>query len=127
MGSAASSSHVDGELDLYDNYIFAVSSALNGAFLTGAGSEDALTGEGGVSSGDALAGDGGVSVICEQSEDEFLISFQVPADERQELQVVLRVTDFRTSDRYYEVKTWKIVNVEDWEMEDEPLNLIPVL
>ncbi len=127
VGSAASSSHVDGELDLYDNYIFAVSSALNGAFLTGAGSEDALTGEGGVSSGDALAGDGGVSVICEQSEDEFLISFQVPADERQELQVVLRVTDFRTSDRYYEVKTWKIVNVEDWEMEDEPLNLIPVL
>ena len=122
VGSAASSSHVDGELDLYDNYIFAVSSALNGAFLTGAGSEDALTGEGGVSSGD-----GGVSVICEQSEDEFLISFQVPADERQELQVVLRVTDFRTSDRYYEVKTWKIVNVEDWEMEDEPLNLIPVL
>lgn len=127
VGSAASSSHVDGELDLYDNYIFAVSSALNGAFLTGADSEDALTGEGGVSSGDALAGDGGVSVICEQSEDEFLISFQVPADERQELQVVLRVTDFRTSDRYYEVKTWKIVNVEDWEMEDEPLNLIPVL
>ena len=127
VGSAASSSHVDGELDLYDNYIFAVSSALNGAFLTGAGSEDALTGEGGVSSGDALTGDGGVSVICEQSEDEFLISFQVPADERQELQVVLRVTDFRTSDRYYEVKTWKIVNVEDWEMEDEPLNLIPVL
>ena len=45
VGSAASSSHVDGELDLYDNYIFAVSSALNGAFLTGAGSEDALTGE----------------------------------------------------------------------------------
>ena len=127
VGSAASSSHVDGELDLYDNYIFAVSSALNGAFLTGADSEDALTGEGGVSSGDALAGDGGVSVICEQSEDEFLISFQVPAVERQELQVVLRVTDFRTSDRYYEVKTWKIVNVEDWEMEDEPLNLIPVL
>ncbi len=127
VGSAASSSYVDGELDLYDNYIFAVSSALNGAFLTGADSEDALTGEGGVSSGDALAGDGGVSVICEQSEDEFLISFQVPADERQELQVVLRVTDFRTSDRYYEVKTWKIVNVEDWEMEDEPLNLIPVL
>lgn len=118
VGSAASSSHEDGELDLYDNYIFAVSSALNGAFLTGADS---------VSSGDALAEDGGVSVICEQSEDEFLISFQVPADERQELQVVLRVTDFRASDRYYEVKTWKIVNVEDWVMEDEPLNLIPVL
>lgn len=141
VGSAASSSHEDGELDLYDNYIFAVSSALNGAFLTGedtfssgdastgadsASSSDASTGADSVSSGDALAGDGGVSVICEQSEDEFLISFQVPADERQELQVVLRVTDFRASDRYYEVKTWKIVNVEDWVMEDEPLNLIPV-
>ncbi len=130
VGSAASSSHEDGELDLYDNYIFAVSSALNGAFLTGAdsvSSGDASTGGGNFSSGGALAGDGGVSVICEQSEDEFLISFQVPADERQELQVVLRVTDFRASDRYYEVKTWKIVNVEDWVMEDEPLNLIPVL
>ena len=154
VGSAASSSHEDGELDLYDNYIFAVSSALNGAFLTGedtfssgdastdadsassgdastgadsASSGDASTGADSVSSGDALAGDGGVSVICEQSEDEFLISFQVPADERQELQVILRVTDFRASDRYYEVKTWKIVNVEDWVMEDEPLNLIPVL
>ena len=154
VGSAASSSHVDGELDLYDNYIFAVSSALNGAFLTGAdtfssgdastdadsasssdvstgadsaSSGDASTGADTFSSGDALTGDGGVSVICEQSEDEFLISFQVPADERQELQVVLRVTDFRASDRYYEVKTWKIVNVEDWVMEDEPLNLIPVL
>ncbi len=154
VGSAASSSHEDGELDLYDNYIFAVSSALNGAFLTGAdtfssgdastdadsasssdvstgadsaSSGDASTGADTFSSGDALTGDGGVSVICEQSEDEFLISFQVPADERQELQVVLRVTDFRASDRYYEVKTWKIVNVEDWVMEDEPLNLIPVL
>lgn len=142
VGSAASSSHEDGELDLYDNYIFAVSSALNGAFLTGgdtfssgdastgadsASPSDASTGADSASSGDALAGDGGVSVICEQSEDEFLISFQVPADERQELQVVLRVTDFRASDRYYEVKTWKIVNVEDWVMEDEPLNLIPVL
>ena len=41
--------------------------------------------------------------------------------------MVLRVTDFRASDRYYEVKTWKIVNVEDWVMGDEPLNLIPVL
>lgn len=130
VGSAASSSHEDGEFDLYDNYIFAVSSALNGAFLTGAdtfSSGDASTGADSASPGDALAGDGGVSVICEQSEDEFLISFQVPADERQELQVVLRVTDFRASDRYYEVKTWKIVNVEDWVMEDEPLNLIPVL
>lgn len=130
VGSAASSSHEDGELDLYDNYIFAVSSALNGAFLTGGdtfSSGDASTGADSVSSSDALAGDGGVSVICEQSEDEFLISFQVSADERQELQVVLRVTDFRASDRYYEVKTWKIVNVEDWVMEDEPLNLIPVL
>lgn len=154
VGSTASSAHEDGELDLYDNYIFSVSSALNGAFLTGgdtfssgdastgadsassgdastgadsASSSDASTGEDTFSSGDALAGDGGVSVICEQSEDEFLISFQVPADERQELQVVLRVTDFRASDRYYEVKTWKIVNVEDWVMEDEPLNLIPVL
>ena len=130
VGSAASSSHENGELDLYDNYIFAVSSALNGAFLTGGdgvSSGDASTGGGTFSSGNALAGDGGVSVICEQSEDEFLISFQVPADERQELQVVLRVTDFRASDRYYEVKTWKIVNVEDWVMGDEPLNLIPVL
>ena len=73
-----------------------------------------------------MAGDGGVSVICEQSEDEFLISFQVPADERQELQVVLRVTDFRTSDRYYEVKTWKIANIDNWEMEEQPLSLIQV-
>lgn len=110
--NSASSSHEDGELDLYDNYIFAVSSALNGASLTG--TDESSPAE-------------GIPVICEQTKDEFLISFQVPADASQELQVVLRIPDFRTSDYYYEVKTWKIVNTGNRETEEQPLNLIPVL
>ena len=102
-GSASSdSSREDGELDLFDNYIFAVSTALNGVII-----DD-------------------VSVIFEQTGGEFLLSFQVPADDKQELQVVLRVTDFRNHDSYYEIKTWKIANMETWEMEDQPLNLIQV-
>ncbi|MDE6891761.1 MAG: hypothetical protein K2P50_08205 [Lachnospiraceae bacterium] len=92
----------DGELNTFDNYIFAVNSALNGVAIND------------------------VFVICEQSADEHLLSFQVPASDKQELQVVLRITDFRYHKSFYEVKTWKIANIDNWEMEEQPLNLIQV-
>lgn len=68
----------------------------------------------------------GISVRVEQSEEECIISFQVPAGDRQALQVGLQVTDYRNHENYYEIKTWKMIHVDSWEGE-QPLNLMPVV
>lgn len=68
----------------------------------------------------------GISVQLEESEGEYSVSFRVPAGEQQVLLVALRITDYREHANYYEVKTWKIVNNENWESE-QPLNLMPVI
>lgn len=68
----------------------------------------------------------GITVQAGKSEETYIISFQVPAGERQALQVRLQVTDYREHENYYEIKTWKIINVDSWEGE-QPLNLMPVV
>ena len=75
----------DDGLDVFDNYIFSVSSALNGKEIDGA------------------------VIICEPEGEDFLLSFQIPVNDKLALQAVLQVTDYKTHDNYYEIKTWKTV------------------
>ena len=87
--------------DSFDNYLSAVRTALDGSQI------------------------GDTPVGCEQSGDELLVSFQVPAGDSQALLVTLRVNDCRKQATYYDIKTWKIVNTGKWENE-QPLNLISI-
>lgn len=64
-----------------------------------------------------------VPIQIEQADGEYMVSFRVPAGEKQALLVALRITDYRQHVNYYEVKMWKIVNTEEWESE-QPLKLI---
>lgn len=68
----------------------------------------------------------GIVLQVQQMEGECMISFQVPAGERQALSVTLAVTDYRAHDNYYEVRAWKIVNTESTAKE-QPLKLLPVI
>lgn len=68
----------------------------------------------------------GISLETQQTEVGCTVSFRVPAGARQELSVMLQVTDYREHVHYYEVKTWEIVNRDSQETE-QPLNLMPVI
>ena len=68
----------------------------------------------------------GISLETQQTEAGCMVSFRVPAGARQELSVMLRITDYREHVHYYEVKTWEIVNRDSQETE-QPLNLMPVI
>lgn len=68
----------------------------------------------------------GVLLATRQTEAGCTVSFRVPAGARQELSVMLQVTDYREHVHYYEVKIWEIVNRDSQEAE-QPLNLMPVI
>lgn len=67
----------------------------------------------------------GVSISCEASNGEALISYQVPTNDKQVLDIKLYVTDYAQSSAYYEVKSWRILSTEDWNG-DQSLKLIPM-
>lgn len=67
----------------------------------------------------------GVSISCEASNGEALISYQVPTNDKQVLDIKLHVTDYTQSSAYYEVKSWRILSMEDWNG-DQSLKLIPI-
>lgn len=68
----------------------------------------------------------GISIQTDESEGGSTVTFRIPAGERQELLVRMRVTDYRTHENYYEIGTWEIVNVGGQE-EEQPLQLMPVI
>ena len=51
---------------------------------------------------------------------EPFISFQVPIDDRQHLQVTLEV-----SGNFYEIRTWQTITDTDWESDDS-IQLLPI-
>lgn len=68
----------------------------------------------------------GISLETQQTEAGCMVSFRVPAGARQELSVILQITDYREHVHYYDIKTWEIVNRDSQETE-QPLNLMPVI
>lgn len=67
----------------------------------------------------------GASVSCHFMEDELIISYQVPAGEKQALDVELMVTDYTEHEHYYEIKKWQINSTGTWKG-DNSLNLMPI-
>lgn len=67
----------------------------------------------------------GASVSCNFKEDELIISYQIPAGEKQALDVELLVTDYTKNENYYEIKKWQINSTGTWEG-DNSLNLMPI-
>ncbi|MDE7187272.1 MAG: hypothetical protein K2O13_07175 [Lachnospiraceae bacterium] len=68
----------------------------------------------------------GISVHVEQAEEGSTVSFRVPAGDRQELMVLLQVTDYREHVNYYEIRAWETVRLGGQE-EEQPLRLLPVI
>lgn len=68
----------------------------------------------------------GTTLSCSIVDEEIYISYQVPAGEKQVLDVLLLVTDYTKEDTYYQIAAWQIIPSENWEG-DESLNLMPVM
>ncbi len=88
--------------DVFPEYLMRVNEALNGQQIEG------------------------TAVYAEQAEKGSTVSFRVPAGDRQELMVLLQVTDYREHVNYYEIRAWEIVSVGGQE-EEQPLRLLPVI
>ena len=54
------------------------------------------------------------------------ISYQVPLEKEQLLDVELIVTDFTARETYYEIQKWQVISTDTWE-NDDTLNLMPVI
>lgn len=67
----------------------------------------------------------GISVTPEEANGELLLSYEVPVDQNQTLKVQLNVQDPALSSAYYEILSWKIESVTQWEG-DNKVNLIPM-
>lgn len=68
----------------------------------------------------------GIPLSCVPDENNLTVSFRIPLGEKQALAVALLVTDYRSFENYYEVKSWKVVSTGAWDG-DQPLNLMPVM
>lgn len=67
----------------------------------------------------------GILLSCLPLEDNLIVSFEIPLGEKQMLDVALLVTNYRSFETYYEIKSWKVVSAKAWDG-DQPLNLLPM-
>ena len=68
----------------------------------------------------------GITLSCSLQEEELIISYQVPAGEKQILNVELVVTDYQNHENYYKIQKWQINSTGTWKG-DNNLNLMPVV
>lgn len=68
---------------------------------------------------------GTISLSCHAADNSLIISYQIPLDEKQALDVALEVVDYTNHDTYYKIQKWKIVSTGTWES-DDTLNLMPI-
>lgn len=59
----------------------------------------------------------GISISCETIDGKTLISYQVPTEDDQVLDVQLNVTDYTKNAAYYEIKSWRILSGESQKAE----------
>lgn len=68
---------------------------------------------------------GTILISCNASNNSLVLSYQIPAGEKQALDVELKVVDYTNHDTYYEIQKWKVVSTGTWES-DDTLNLMPI-
>ena len=66
------------------------------------------------------------SVSCRKTDKRLQITYQVPLNEKQILDIELNVTDYTKHETYYEIQKWQVVSTDTWES-DDTLNLMPVI
>lgn len=67
----------------------------------------------------------GSSLSCTLQGESLIISYTVPAEEEQTLDVELLVSDYTDSEFYYHIQKWQINSNDTWEG-DNTLQLMPV-
>lgn len=65
------------------------------------------------------------NVTAQNEENELILSYEVPLDQEQALCVRLKVTDPANTAQYYDILTWQVISVTEWEGNDT-VNLIPM-
>lgn len=68
----------------------------------------------------------GILLSCLPQDDNLTVAFEIPIGEKQALDVELLVTNYRSFETYYEIKSWKVVSTKAWDG-DQPLNLLPMM
>lgn len=66
-----------------------------------------------------------VTLLCRSINSETIISYQIPIGNKQVLDVQIRVTDYTENPAYYEIKSWQVISIDNWES-DQTLNLMPI-
>lgn len=67
----------------------------------------------------------GISISCSLQNEGLMISYEIPAGEKQSLTAALLVTDYTNNENYYEIHRWQIHTVDTWEG-DNSLDLMPI-
>lgn len=62
---------------------------------------------------------------CKPQGEKLVISYAIPLEKGQALDVALTVTDFTRHEAYYVIEKWQIISTGTWEGDDS-LNLMPV-
>lgn len=66
-----------------------------------------------------------IPLSCTGTEEETVISYQVPSGAKQALNVSLLITNDSEHENYYKIQAWQLISTSDWNA-DNSLNLIPV-
>ena len=67
----------------------------------------------------------GISISCSLQEEELIISYEIPAGDKQALNVEISAVDYTNYDNYYKIKKWQINSTDTWKG-DNTLNLMPM-
>lgn len=65
-------------------------------------------------------------ITCKKTDKNLKISYQIPLEDKQVLDVELTVTDYTKNETYYKIQKWQIISTDTWE-NDDTLNLMPVI
>lgn len=64
-------------------------------------------------------------ISCRTTKDNTQIYFSVSVRDKQELCVVLNLTDYTQSDSFYTINSWKIVSTDSWKA-NQTIQLLPM-
>lgn len=66
------------------------------------------------------------NISCKRADNNLTVSYQVPLEKQQLLDIELAVTDYTKHETYYEIQKWQVISTDTWKS-DDTLNLMPVI
>ncbi len=67
-----------------------------------------------------------IGITCKITDQNLTVSYMIPVEKQQMLDVELSITDYTKHETYYEIKKWQVISTDTWEG-DDALNLMPVI